>query len=229
MYSERFSVYPGAVVWTSTPGGPGGGYPVLPDGCMDLLWSEGRLLVAGPDTKAYRPQGGTGRPVAGIRFAPGTAPALLGVPAHELLDQRVDLADLWPAARVRRLAGRLDGAPDPRTGLEELALATDAAPADPALLHTVRRLGEGACVAAVADETGLGARTLHRRSLAAFGYGPKVLARILRLQRALTLARSGLPPADTAAAAGYADQPHLARDVRDLAGMPLTALLALNP
>lgn len=229
MYSERPSAYPGAVVWTNTPGAPGGVYPVLPDGCMDLLWSEGRLLVAGPDTKAYRPRGGTGSPVTGIRFAPGTAPALLGVPAHELLDRRVELADLWPAVRVRRLAGRLDGAPDPRTGLEELALATDAAPADPALLYTVRRLGEGASVAAVAGETGLGARTLHRRSLAAFGYGPKVLARILRLQRALALARSGLPPADTAAAAGYADQPHLARDVRDLAGMSLTALLALSP
>ncbi|MER7170272.1 helix-turn-helix domain-containing protein [Streptomyces mesophilus] len=229
MYSERPSTYPGAVVWTNTPGGPGGVYPVLPDGCMDLLWSEGRLLVAGPDTKAYRPQGGTGRSVTGIRFAPGTAPELLGVPAHELLDRRVELAGLWPAARVRRLAGRVAAASDPRTGLEELARAAHSAPADPALQYAVRRLGEGAAVAEIADETGLGARALHRRSLAAFGYGPKALARILRLQRALALARSGLPPADTAAAAGYADQPHLARDVRDLAGMPLTALLGLDP
>ncbi|NGO78425.1 AraC family transcriptional regulator [Streptomyces sp. YC504] len=229
MYSERPAAYPGAVVWTNAPGGPGGVYPVLPDGCMDLLWSEGRLLVAGPDTKAYRPQGAPGRAVTGIRFAPGTAPALLGVPARELLDQRVELADLWPAARVRRLAGRFAAAPDPLTALEDLARTTDSAPPDPALLHAARRLGEGAAVAAVADETGLGARTLHRRSLTAFGYGPKTLARILRLQRALGLARTGLSPAGTAAAAGYADQSHLARDVRDLVGMPLGALLALHP
>ena len=26
---------------------------VLPDGCMDLLWSGSRLLVAGPDTVVY--------------------------------------------------------------------------------------------------------------------------------------------------------------------------------
>jgi transcriptional regulator GlxA family with amidase domain len=87
-------------------------------------------------------------------------------------------------------------------------------------------LGAGRPVAATADELGIGARQLHRRSLAAFGYGPKTLARVLRLQRALTLARSGLPFAETAARAGFADQAHLARDVRELAGMPLTDLLA---
>ncbi|MGV9612777.1 helix-turn-helix domain-containing protein, partial [Nocardia xishanensis] len=65
-----------------------------------------------------------------------------------------------------------------------------------------------------------------RRSLAAFGYGPKMLARILRLQRALAVASAGTPPADTAIAAGYADQAHLARDMRELAGMPLGEWLA---
>ncbi|SDJ61447.1 helix-turn-helix domain-containing protein [Streptomyces indicus] len=234
MYSERASVFPGAVVWSRAPRERERGdaaYPVLPDGCMDLLWLDGRLVVAGPDTRAHRPADGPPAAVSGIRFAPGTAPALLGVPARELLDQRVELADLWPAARVRRLAHRIEAARDPRTGLEELALAraADTAPADPALRHAAERLAQGAAVAEVAAETGLGARTLHRRSLAAFGYGPKTLARILRLQRALELARGGLSPAEAAAAAGYADQPHFARDVRDLAGLTLGELLALTP
>lgn len=66
---------------------------------------------------------------------------------------------------------------------------------------------------------------MHRRSLTAFGYGPKTLARVLRLQRALALARSGLPFAETATRSGFADQAHLARDVRELAGMPLGELL----
>ncbi|NED34808.1 helix-turn-helix domain-containing protein, partial [Streptomyces sp. SID8499] len=70
-----------------------------------------------------------------------------------------------------------------------------------------------------------GARTLHRRALAAFGYGPKTLARVLRLQRALRLARAGVPYAACAARAGYADQAHLARDVKELAGRPLGRLL----
>ncbi|MFF7733314.1 DUF6597 domain-containing transcriptional factor [Streptomyces sp. NPDC007984] len=225
MYEERASRLPGAVVWTNTLSRPGVGR-VLPDGCMDLLWHDGRLMVAGPDTRAYLPGEGSG-PWAGVRFYPGTAPALLGVPAHELRDRRVELTDLWPASRVRRLADRVNAAPDPASGLEELALwrAAGAEPPDPLLRQVVTALDAGRPVATTADELGLGARQLHRRSLTAFGYGPKTLARILRLRRALGLARAGVPFARTAARAGYADQAHLARDVRELAGLPLGELL----
>ncbi|MFI1364367.1 helix-turn-helix domain-containing protein [Streptomyces griseochromogenes] len=227
MYEERPSRLTGAVVWQRTPQDLEGVRPVLPDGCMDLLYSEGRLLVAGPDTRAYVP-GGPPRAWAGIRFFPGTAPALLGVPAHELRDARVELADLWPAARVRRLCDRVEAAPAPAAALEDVALdlaARSAAAPDPLLRHLVESLGAGRPVAATATELGIGARQLHRRCLTAFGYGPKTLARVLRLQRALTLARSGIPYAETAARAGYADQPHLARDVRELAGRTLGELL----
>ncbi|MEV3968620.1 helix-turn-helix domain-containing protein [Streptomyces sp. NPDC050698] len=225
MYVERAARLPGAVVWTNTPSRAGVGR-VLPDGCMDLLWHDGRLLVAGPDTRAHVPDGTTG-PWSGIRFYPGTAPALLGVPAHELRDRRVELTDLWPAARVRRLADRVNTAPDPASGLEELALreAAGAEPSDPLLRQIVAALDAGRTVAATADELGLGARRLHRRSLSAFGYGPKTLARILRLNRALALAGRGVPFAETATRAGYADQAHLAREVRELAGLPLGELL----
>ncbi|WP_309094622.1 helix-turn-helix domain-containing protein [Streptomyces sp.] len=225
MYAERAARLAGAVLWTNTPerSGPA---RVLPDGCMDLLWHDGRLLVAGPDTRAYLTDG-EGGPWSGIRFPPGTAPALLGVPAHELRDRRVELTDLWPASEVRRLTARVRAAPDPVSGLEELALrrAADAEPPDPLLRRVVAALDAGRPVAATADELGVGARRLHRRSLAAFGYGPKTLARILRLRRALALARAGTPFAETAARAGYADQAHLSRDVRELAGVPLSELL----
>ncbi|MGW9399095.1 helix-turn-helix domain-containing protein [Streptomyces sp. NPDC055642] len=225
MYRERASRLTGAVVWTNSPSGSGEGR-VLPDGCMDLLWKEGRLLVAGPDTRAHV-TGGPPVTWTGIRFPPGTAPALLGVPAHELRDRRVDLADLWPAADVRRLTDRVDAADDPVRGLEDLALrlAAETAPPDPLLGRLVAALAEGRPVAATADELGVGARQLHRRSLTAFGYGPKTLARILRLRRALALAGAGVPFAETAIRGGYADQPHLARDVRTLTGLSLSGLL----
>ncbi len=87
-------------------------------------------------------------------------------------------------------------------------------------------LDAGRPVAATADELGLSARQLHRRALTAFGYGPKTLARVLRLQRALALARAGTSLAETAVRSGYADQAHLARDVRELAGVPPGELLA---
>ncbi|NEB81092.1 AraC family transcriptional regulator, partial [Streptomyces sp. SID14478] len=100
-YEERPSRVPRAVLWTrSAAPATEAAHPVLPDGCMDLIWSEGRVFVAGPDTLAHR--AGEGRRFAGIRFAPGTAPAYLGVPAHELRDRRVELADLWGGARARR-------------------------------------------------------------------------------------------------------------------------------
>ncbi|WP_395576820.1 helix-turn-helix domain-containing protein [Streptomyces sp. BK79] len=226
MYAERASRLTGAVVWTNTPVTPGQGR-VLPDGCMDLLWHDGRLLVAGPDTRAHVTEGARG-PWAGVRFRPGTAPALLGVPAHELRDRRVELADLWPAARVRRLTSRVNAAPDPASGLEAAALseAAGAEPPDPLAARIVAALDAGRPVAGTADGLGLSARQLHRRSLAAFGYGPKTLARVLRLQRALALARAGTPLAETAARSGYADQAHLARDVRALTGLPPGELLA---
>ncbi|MFI1568533.1 DUF6597 domain-containing transcriptional factor [Streptomyces sp. NPDC020490] len=200
---------------------------VLPDGCMDLLWHDGRLLIAGPDTRAYAVEGAPGARWAGVRFYPGTAPALLGVPAHELRDRRVALADLWPAARTRRLTALVNAAADPARGLEEaaLSLAAAAGPPDPLLRRLVTALDAGRPVGATADALGLGARRLHRRALTAFGYGPKTLARVLRLQRALRLARDGVPFAQTAALAGFADQAHLARDVKALAGLSLRELL----
>ncbi|MFF4058690.1 DUF6597 domain-containing transcriptional factor [Streptomyces sp. NPDC001668] len=219
MYTERPSRLPGAVVWT----GDGTGR-VLPDGCMDLLWNEGRLLVAGPDTRAYVTSGAPST-WTGLRFHPGSAPAFLGVPAHELRDRRVELADLWPASEVRRLRDRVAAAQGPAAALEEIAVERTAPP-DPVLRALVASLGAGRSVAVTAGELGLGARQLHRRSLVAFGYGPKTLARILRLRRALALARAGVPFAETAARSGFADQAHLARDVKELAGVPLGRLLA---
>ncbi|UFT00433.1 helix-turn-helix transcriptional regulator [Nocardia huaxiensis] len=225
-YRERPARLAGAVVW-ARDGVADTDAPVLPDGCMDLLWIDGRLAVAGPDTRAYRPAAGPAARIAGIRFHPGTAPALLGIPAHELRDSRADLTDVWTSAQARRAAEIVARAPSPAAGLEAVALwragVTD--PADALLLPIVSELRSGTPVSVIAEKFGLGPRRLHRLSLTAFGYGPKTLARILRMQRALALARAGVPFADTAFRAGYADQAHLSRDVRDLAGMSLTQLL----
>ncbi|MFJ4713922.1 helix-turn-helix domain-containing protein [Streptomyces sp. NPDC088785] len=230
-YTERAARLSGAVLWTRTldpARGPAG--PVLPDGCIDLLWladGPGELRVAGPDTRAHRPAPAAVTRYAGVRFAPGTAPAWLGVPAHELRDRAVALDELWPSARVRRLTERIGAAADPAAALEAVArrLVTAAAPPDPVLAGIVTALGSGASVARTARLTGLGPRHLHRRSLAAFGYGPKTLARVLRLQRALALARAGVPFAETAVRAGYTDQAHLSRDVKELTGLTLSRLV----
>lgn len=223
VYQERASRLSGAVVWTNTPSTQPVAHPVLPDGCMDLMWSEGELLVAGPDTRAYVPEGPSAS-WSGIRFFPGAASPFLGVPAHELRNRRVRLADLWPAREARFLSDRIADAAHPASALEELTLERAEPPG--ALLRTlVSALAAGRPVAGTADELDLGARQLYRLSLDAFGYGPKTLARILRLQQALALARSGVTYAETAATSGFADQAHLSRDVREFTGLTLGELL----
>ncbi|GAA1694704.1 helix-turn-helix transcriptional regulator [Streptomyces yatensis] len=242
-YRERGALIGrGAAVWARTAGtGP---QRVLPDGCTDLIWTEagpdGELLVAGPDTRARLAPGPPGTRAVGLRFAPGQGPAVLGVPAHELRDQLVPLAALWPGAEVRRLAERIVDAQRTaeaqRTAgrqaaqgrlLEDVALSRlrTAEPPDPVLAAIVAGVSRGTGVAGIAAAVGLGERQLHRRSLAAFGYGAKTLGRVLRLNRALDLARTGVPYAAVAATAGYADQAHLAREVRTLTGVPLGRLL----
>lgn len=219
MYAERVSRVPGAVVWTRSGGGDAA--LVLPDGCMDLIWLGDRLVVAGPDTRAYASPLARGEAITGLRFAPGTAPANLGVPAQAVRDQRVPLDAVWTARAAHRLESQIVDGRNACHAMELAVLARDAVPPAPVLTEIVRRLQAGESVSRVAEAVGWSVRRLHRRSLDAFGYGPKMLARVLRLGLALDLVRAGGTAADAAARAGYADQAHLARDVRALTGTTL--------
>jgi AraC-like DNA-binding protein len=224
-YQERPSAISGATVWTKVADGTDGW--VLPDGCMDILWDGTSLTVAGPDTGPFRPTAPTGTRYTAIRFGPGTGPSVFGVPADPLRDQRTRLDELWAPDAVERVAERLRATDEDDVGLVLEAVSSARlreAPPDPLVAEVVRLVDAGRPVAEVADTVGLSDRQLHRRSLVAFGYGPKVLARILRLQRALALARGGSSFSAAAAEAGYADQAHLAREVRALAGAPLSDL-----
>jgi len=199
------------------------------------MWSDGRLMVAGPDTIAFISQAEPGSVFAGVRFAPGTGPAILGIRADEVRDRRVPLGDVLPTAAARRIGEQVEAqlcgesVVASRVGRALETAAVDAARSgswpDPSMSAIVSCLRRGASVADTAASVGLNERVLHRRCLPAFGYGPKTLARILRLGRALDLARNGLPFAAVAATAGYADQAHLARDVRSLAGTSLRSVL----
>lgn len=228
MYRERPSEMLPAVLWRSRVDRPGL-TRVLPDGCLDIIATgSGDLFVAGPDTTAHLTAFPPGTEFTAVRFRPGAGPAVLGVPADELTDRRVPLDALWPAARVRALAGLLARAERPAAALEAAVAAVPlrADLRDPLAAGIARRLRAGTDVAALAATLGLSERQLRRRSHAAFGYGPKTLARILRMHRALALVRAGTPTADAAAGTGYADQPHLSREVRALAGAPLRDLVA---
>jgi AraC-like DNA-binding protein len=223
--------------WVLRPGaGRGERDVVLPDGCMDLIWRPGDgALVAGPDTGPAPVTRRPGATVIGVRFHPGAGPAILGLPAEELRDIRVPLAELWGDGGSRLEEG-LDEAssPDERLALIEGELRRRAAAAG-----RPDRLVAGAVallrrpnpppVAGLADELGISERQLRRRFRFAVGYGPKTLARVLRFQRMLALARAGVSRGDLARlalAAGYADQAHMTVECTRLAGTSPGRLLA---
>lgn len=202
---------------------------VVPDGCIDIVWTQGAgTEVVGANTTAFLVALPARTHVVGMRLRPGAAPPLLGIDGAALRDARVPLHELW-GDDGHRLAQRLDETGG-RAGALMAALAPRAAAAgapDPLVRAAVARLQDGARpVGELAGELHVSERQLRRRVGAAVGYGPKRLARVLRLARALAAARGGEELARVAADAGYADQAHFAGDCRELAGVPPSWLLA---
>lgn len=227
MYRERPSRVPGAVVWTGVSGP--GEKRILPDGCMDLLWDGREMQIAGPDTHAQIFTSDQPSSITGLRFAPGYGPRVVDIPAYALIDQRVPLDAAWSARDVEQLVNELHATDHPGRVLERTALRTASGATTNALLveHIVARVRRGDTVAAIATAVGWSTRHLQRQCREAFGYGAKTLERILRMTRAVELAYAGTPFVAAALRAGYADQAHLAREVKELAGVPLGQLVAL--
>jgi AraC-like DNA-binding protein len=223
-YREEPTSVPGAVLWQRSIGPAPKPTLILPDGCLDLVWDGRRLFVAGPDATARWHGSRAGTSYVALRFSGGLGPALLGVAAHELRGQTVGLEALWPSRPARGLFERI--AADPVARLAEWAAEVAAArEGDPLGRRVFAMASAGMPVALMADRLGVTARQLHRRCLPVFGYGPRRLVRVLRLGRALQAARHGAPLAQVAAGCGYADQAHLCREVRALAGTTPTAVL----
>jgi AraC-like DNA-binding protein len=209
---------------------------VVPDGCVDIVWTRDWLRIAGPDTRASLEQLAP-QSLVGIRFHPGAASAWLGVPLSEILNARVPLAEFWGGESERlfdrasqcgetklvsavlqgALMTRLSKVGQPDRGIGFLRQAA-------AAKHRPRPDG----VKALAGRIGLSERTVRRRCMDAFGYGFKTLDRILRFQRFFRLAEESAHPrlVELAAQAGYADQAHLTREVQRLCGATPSELVA---
>jgi AraC-like DNA-binding protein len=129
-------------------------------------------------------------------------------PRAPLLVERLQEAAGWPerfALLDAVLLRRLGGGPEPAREVT----------------WTLRRLTQAdgrLAVSSLATEVGWSRRHLAASWRRDVGLAPKAVARILRFQRALRLVRQGHSLADAAYDCGYADQPHLNRDFRALAG-----------
>jgi AraC-like DNA-binding protein len=221
-------------IWSNALAPPHGSQlAVVPDGCVDITWVDGDLLVAGPDVAvALIAPAST---VIGIRFRAGAAPKWLGLPMSEIVGRRVPLADFW-RERARGIAGRMDDAASTAERMRKLEQALcqlapnlDLPSPDMGFVfNALRTKSAGPGMAIILDRLDLSPRTLRRRCHEAFGYGPKMLDRILRFQRFLKLVRQQDEPqlAGVAFEAGYADQAHLTREVRNLSGFSPTRIIA---
>lgn len=192
---------------------------VVPDACSDIIvYNGGDTVLVGPTLKVALPRLAAGAHLRGLRFRTEALFAALGLPGEEIRDLTLPLTAVLSDRDVRRVTesvwtGRFPEALRPR-------------PLDARVRQAVRRLSAGAGVAAVAGEIDVTERHLRRLLLTHTGIGPKAVGRVGRFQRFLREAE--IRPSSLgmlAAQAGYADQAHLSREVRDLTGLTPAALL----
>ena len=165
---------------------------------------------------------------AGVSFRAGAAGAVLGVPMSELAGQHLALNTLWPR-RGARLLERLREASGPRRVLEVLEHELSAQLCPPLLMHpAVAQALQGGSLAradvrigALARELGYSSRHFIALFRRAVGLTPKHYQRVQRLHTLLRQLAGGGSPSLAALAAdgGYADQAHLTREFRALAGI----------
>jgi len=167
-----------------------------------------------------------------IRLSPITANAAFGASA-ELSGIVAALEDVW-GRDAGQVEDRLRAAEswDERFTIaaEVLGRRLGARPsADPEVAHTWRRTltSRGQLrVDGLADEVGWSRKRLWSRFRSQLGITPKRAAQLVRFDHAAHLLAAGHPAASVAAESGYADQSHLHREVKAIAGLTPSAVAA---
>ena len=182
-------------------------------------------MIAGPTSRAAVIEFEAGHAHVSVAFALGAGRCFVAPPMDLMRDDLVPLETLWGLSG-KCLRERLLEAATPEDALsvmEDVLLQqmTGVLGPDPAVIAAAGALSRGVPVGEVAHDLGLLPRTLRRRFTAQVGLTPKRFARVQRMQR-LVRALDGQSEVDWAMVAarhGYADQPHLADEFRELAGV----------
>jgi methylphosphotriester-DNA--protein-cysteine methyltransferase len=214
--------------------------PIFPDGRIELVIHladlprqrdagalQPRAMIVGQMLTATRLEPVARMHALGVRFTPSGARAWVALPLHEISGRFTDACAVRGTAASRFQAAVEQGrSPHERFMAAEaalrLTLCRNAAPSDSIrrAVQLIEREAGMLTIDALARACTLSPRQLERRFLDEVGITPKALARVVRFQRAVRGLRSGASPADVAAACGFADQPHLAREFRRFAGLP---------
>ncbi len=217
--------------------GPGGvsfhelpfpGIPLILNLGSPWLVDGARLdsFLAGLHTRPTAVTGGRAFSCLELRLTPLGTRRLLGLPLHELANGTHALEELLPGAGELTARVREARAWDECFDLLEAFLGrrlADTPPAPRELDWAWRQLvrsGGRVRIRELAAELGWSPRRLIDRFRDHVGLPPKAAARVIRLDRAVSALRTGAPRiAEVAAACGYADQAHLARELRELGGV----------
>ena len=204
-------------------------HAVLPDGCVDILFSRKcgepvSLSVVGLMTRPLARTAEAGEEFFGVRFRPGMASAFV----HDapLLTDRVEpLMTFW-GSTARLLYERLAESSGPQEMAELVENCLNPArlidPCGLALLQL--RAGSNLPLTQIAVTAGFSERHFRRVCADRTGICPKRLRRILRFRYAVDRLRASIPGgaqpswAHFAVACGYYDQAHLIREFREFAG-----------
>lgn len=173
-------------------------------------------------TRSYVPMPAIG--VIMVAFRPGGLRRFIGTPVDELAETNVDAAAIWGGA-VTTLEDRVASTRETASRGElvqrfllERRAASGWDPTAARIASAIVEAGGDVSIRALAAEAAMSERQLERRFSTAVGVRPKRFARLARFARALSLAQSGLPWAQVAAAAGFSDQSHLTRELVALVG-----------
>jgi len=215
-------------------------YLRLPDGALELSLRLDRrgapvLNVLGPRLGPLEKRTEASREALVVRFRPGGAYPLLGMPISKLLDRVVPLEQLWPAGARALASALVDERSDARAAALQHVLTSrlSAGRFEPSQVVLVRRalrllgsLDALPDVAALSQRLAVSPRHLRRGFVEVVGIGPKAYLRVLRFQRARRAIRRnpGSPLCRIARAVGYYDEAHMAADFRALAGSTAGAL-----
>lgn len=186
-------------------------------------------VIAGPRAGAYRRDVAPGTVSVGLMLTPWALPTLFGCSALELRDQHVDLEQLLGGA-ARPLEDALAEA-GAQARVEAALLRTLRPGPGRGLIRAIEALQRGMAVADAATQRGCSERHFRDEIRSVTGYSPREISRLARLQTVLRLVQhdGGQDWATRAARAGYADQPHLCRELKALTGLTPTELVVSLP
>ncbi len=201
---------------------------LLPDPSAYLTWTkmaEGshRCKLVGPRSVALRIDRRRRTKTCLIRLNPGAVQRILGIPANELCDQSISMAETWLSDFER-----VDSSEDPWRILENITPGEGITRPQMLVDAFCRKAPEQATVRSIARDLGVSDRYLRKQVLRHIGLSPKKVQRIARMFGALHL-RTEYEHwrwAELAAAAGYVDQSHMIAEFQELLGASPTAVFS---